>query len=97
MVRQVRLRAVVMDAAGNRLSNVHVAFEYSEPGKHWYYLGSRYTDSNGVAEMVITLTAGMYNFRARFTGTKYFRESLAEVTEFVVKEKTTITLTIQPL
>jgi hypothetical protein len=97
MARKVKLVAVVRDSAGNRIHNAHVAFEYMELGKPWYYLGSRYTDSNGVAEMVITLNPGVYSFRARFTGTKYYRESFHKIEEFVVKDKTVITLTIQPL
>jgi len=97
MVRQVKLVAVVTDSSGNRLSNMYVAFEYSEVNGSPYRLGAVYTDSNGVAEMTISLTPGTYNFSAIFTGTRYFRESRADVIEYVVKDKTTITFNITPL
>ena len=97
--RQVRLTAVLRDSAGNPLANKTISFEYKpSTAATWTSAGTANTDSSGTASVAITVTTpGTYDFRASFAGDNQYEATTATVTNYTVKEKTSITLTISPL
>jgi 5-hydroxyisourate hydrolase-like protein (transthyretin family) len=97
--RQVRLTAVLRDSAGNPLANKTVVFEYKASGAaQWTSAGTANTDSNGAASVTVTVAApGAYDFRARFQGDDQYEASEATVTNYIVKDRTVVTLTVAAL
>jgi hypothetical protein len=97
--RQVRLTAVLRDAANNPLANRTISFEYKpSTATTWTSAGTANTDSSGTASVTVTVTApGTYDFRARFAGDDQYEPAEATVTNYTVKARTSITLTVTPL
>ena len=97
--RQVRLTAVLRDSANNPLANKSISFEYKPSmTATWTSAGTANTDGSGVASVAITVTTlGTYDFRASFAGDNQYEAAVATVTNYTVKEKTSITLTATPL
>jgi 5-hydroxyisourate hydrolase-like protein (transthyretin family) len=96
--RQVKLTAVLKDSGGNPLSGKSITFEYkASTATTWTNAGSANTDANGTASVTVTVAVpGTYDFRAKFQGDNQYEASEATVTNYAVKDKTTITLTIAP-
>ena len=75
-----------------------ISFKYRVSGTTtWTDAGTGTTDANGNATVIVSLTVPQtYDFRADFAGDADYEASYAEVTNYSVKAKTTITLTITP-
>jgi len=97
--RQVRLTAVLKDSAGSGISGKTISFAYkASSDTTWTSAGTATTDSTGTASVTVTVTApGTYDFQASFAGDDQYDASTATVTSYVVKDKTSITLTVTPL
>lgn len=97
--RQVKLTAVLKDSAGSPISGRTVSFSYKlSSATTWTSAGSATTDASGTASVTVTLTVpNSYDFSASFAGDSYYEASSATVTSYVVKDKTTITLTVTQL
>ena len=96
--RQVRLTAVLKDSAGNPLSGKSISFSYKQSeATTWTDAGSANTDTSGTASVTVTVTTpGTYDFKADFAGDSQYEAATATVTNYTVKDKTSITLTIVP-
>jgi 5-hydroxyisourate hydrolase-like protein (transthyretin family) len=97
--RQVKLTAVLKDSAGNPLANKTISFSYKASTETtWISAGTATTDSTGTASVTVTVTTpGTYDFSASFAGDDQYEASSATVTNYTVKDKTSITLTVTPL
>jgi hypothetical protein len=97
--RQVRLTAVLKDSAGNPISGKTISFAYrTSDTTTWTNAGTATTGSDGSASVTVTLTTpGTYDFQASFAGDNQYEASTATVTDYTVKDKTSITLTVTPL
>jgi len=97
--RQVRLTAVLKDSAGNPLANKTISFAYKQSAATtWTNAGTANTDSTGTASVTVTVaTPGTYDFKASFDGDSQYDATEASVTNYTVKERTSITLTVTPL
>jgi hypothetical protein len=97
--RNVRLTAVLRDSAGNPLANRTISFEYKpSAASAWTGAGSADTDSSGVASVVIMVDVpGVYDFRVSFAGDDMYDGAVAEVTNYTVRDRAVITLTVTPL
>ncbi|MEM3414855.1 MAG: Ig-like domain-containing protein [Thermoproteota archaeon] len=96
--RQVKLVAVLKDSSGNPVSGKAIAFLHKlSTDTTWTNDGTVNTDSTGTATMTITLTVpNTYDFQASFAGDSQYEASSASVTNYTVKDKTTLTLTVEP-
>jgi hypothetical protein len=94
--RQVRLTAVLRDSEGKGIRGKTVSFEYKPSNATaWISAGSATTDSSGAASVTVAVTApGTYDFRASFAGDDQYEPATATVTNYTVKAKTSITLTV---
>jgi len=97
--RDVRLTAVLRDSAGNPLPGRSISFEYKQSSATtWISAGSADTDASGAASVTVTVDApGVYDFRASFAGDDEYDATVAEVTNYAVRDRTVITLTVTPL
>jgi hypothetical protein len=97
--RQVRLTAVLKDSASNPLSGKTISFAYKQStATTWTNAGTATTDSSGAASVTVTVaTPGTYDFKASFAGDDQYEASDATITNYTVKDKTSITLTVTPL
>jgi len=97
--RQVRLTAVLRDSAGNPLSGRTISFAYKlSTATAWTSAGTANTDATGTASVTVMLTTpNTYDFRASFAGDAQYDASEATVTNYTVRGRTTITLTVTSL
>jgi hypothetical protein len=97
--RQVRLVARLVDSSGNPLANRTISFAYRQSGNAtWTDAGTANTDSTGAASVTVTVaTPGTYDFKASFAGDSQYDASEISTTNYTVKEKTSITLTVTQL
>ena len=97
--RQVRLTAVLRDSAGNPLSGRTISFAYKlSTATAWTSAGTANTDATGTASVTVMLTTpNTYDFRASFAGDAQYDASEATVTNYTVRDRTTITLTVTSL
>jgi hypothetical protein len=97
--RDVRLTAVLRDSSGNPLSGRSISFEYKPSSSAtWISVGSADTDASGAASVTVAVDVpGVYDFRASFAGDDEYDAAVAEVTNYVVRGRATITLTVEPL
>lgn len=95
--RNVRLEAILR-SDNTPLSDKTIVFKYRQSGTPtWTDAGSAKTGQDGKASVTVSLTTpGNYDFRAEFAGDNEYEASSAEVTNYRVKGKTTITLTVSP-
>ena len=95
--RNVLLQATLLSDSAP-ISGKTITFMHRPSGTTtWIVDGTGTTDPNGVASITITVDVpGTYDFRAEFAGDDYYDASYAEVTNFTIKAKTTITLTVIP-
>jgi len=96
--RQVQLIAVLKDSSGNPLSGKAIDFQHKlSTATTWTDDGTANTDSTGTATMTIALAVpNTYDFQVSFAGDSQYEASSASVTNYTVKDKTTLTLTVQP-
>jgi len=96
--RQVQLVAKLTDSAGNPLSGKAIDFQHKlSTATTWTDDGTVNTDSTGTATKIITLDVpNTYDFQASFAGDSQYEASSASVTNYTVKDKTSLTLQVQP-
>ena len=96
--RIVRLEAILTSDT-TPISGKTIAFKYRPSGAGtWIDAGTEITDTNGKASLSVPLTVpASYDFRVEFAGDADYEASYAEVTNYKVKAKTTISLTVTPL
>ena len=97
--RQVRLTAVLKDSGGNPINGKTISFSYRTSGTTtWTSAGTATTGTDGSASVTVSLTTpGTYDFQASFAGDTQYEAATATVTNYTVKDVTSITLTITPL
>ncbi|MFZ8857883.1 MAG: Ig-like domain-containing protein [Candidatus Caldarchaeales archaeon] len=97
--RSVVLTAVLRDSTGNPLSGREILFEYKRSvDATWTNAGSADTDGSGVASVTVVVEApGVYDFRASFAGDDEYDAASATVTNYTVRDRAVITLTVAPL
>jgi hypothetical protein len=97
--RTVRLVATLTDSAGNLLAGKTISFAYKlSSATTWTDAGTATTGSDGKATKDVTVsTPNTYDFKADFAGDDQYEASSAIISNYTVKEKTTLTLTVQPL
>lgn len=97
--RQVKLVAVLKDSSGKPISGKTISFAYKTSGATtWTNAGTATTGEDGSASVVVSLNVpGTYDFQASFAGDNQYEAATATVTNYTVKDKTSITLTITPL
>jgi len=95
--RNVQLTATLL-SDGTPVSGKTISFKYRVTGTTtWTDAGTGTTDASGNATVTVSLTVPQtYDFRAEFAGDEDYEASYAEVTNYKVKAKTAITLTITP-
>jgi hypothetical protein len=95
--RNVQLTATLVSDS-TPVSGKTINFYYRVSGTTtWTSAGSATTDTNGNATVTVSLTVPQtYDFRAEFAGDADYEASYAEVDNYTVKAKTTLTLTITP-
>jgi hypothetical protein len=96
--RQVQLVATLKDSSNNPLSGKTIDFQHKlSSSSTWTDDGTENTDTTGTATKTITLTTpNTYDFQASFNGDEQYEASSASITNYTVKDKTTLTLTVQP-
>lgn len=97
--RQCRLTAVLKDSNGKPISGKTISFSYKTSGATtWTDAGTATTGGDGSASVIVSLTApGTYDFQASFAGDDQYEAATAIVTNYKVKDRTSITLTITQL
>jgi tryptophanase len=97
--RSVRLTAVLRDTENNPIRGKTISFQYRLAGSStWLNAGTATTDSNGVASIDITVSApNKYDFKAYFAGDDQYESAEATVTNYTIKGKPYITLTVTQL
>lgn len=97
--RQVRLTAVLKDGDGNPISGRRISFAYRTSGANtWTNAGTATTGGDGSASVVVSLNVpGTYDFQASFEGDNQYEAATATVTNYTVKDKTSISLTVTQL
>jgi hypothetical protein len=97
--RNVRLTAVLRNSGGSPLAGRTILFEYKRSvDAGWVSAGSADTDDSGTASVTVAVDVpGVYDFRASFAGDDEYDAAVAEVTNYVVRDRAIITLTVMPL
>jgi hypothetical protein len=95
--RNVQLVATLVSDS-TPLSGKTINFYYRVSGTAtWTSAGAATTDADGNATVTVSLAAPQtHDFRAEFAGDDDYEASYAEVTNYKVKAKTTVVLTIAP-
>jgi len=95
--RNVQLTAT-LTSDGTPVSGKTISFKYRVTGTTtWTDAGTGTTDASGNATLTVSLTVPQtYDFMAEFAGDADYEASYAEVDNYTVKAKTSITLTITP-
>lgn len=96
--RQVRLTAVLRDSEGKPIGGKTISFSYRRSGAtEWTNAGTATTGADGSASVTVSLTVpGTYDFQANFAGDDQYEAATASVTNYKVKDKASITLTVTP-
>jgi hypothetical protein len=97
--RLVVLMAVLRDSGGNPISGRDISFGYKRSADvEWVDVGVSTTDDAGAASVTVAVgVPGVYDFRASFDGDDEHDAAVAEVTNYVVKDRAVIVLTVSPV
>ncbi|MCS7365846.1 MAG: hypothetical protein NDF54_10450 [archaeon GB-1867-035] len=80
--RNVELEALLQ---GSVLPNKPIKFYYRPSGSaEWIYIDTVYTDSEGKARKIISLSRGTYDFKAVFEGDDNYEPTFAEKLNIVI-------------